>query len=687
MAGKTLLADLRHERAALGADGRDTIVLRGADGDVCVQRHLACTVSGVLKSALSGPYVESATGSYELRDHAAATITFALDFLLGDESCCIDGQNGLALLALADQLGLSPLKEACEAALLGMLVTSNAAEIADAAARFGCNDLLQAARAICDAENSALGALMVRKRALLSDRARSVKAREDAERDTKGFDAKLRDVMDQQAHELEQIFRAAAAASPVTGARKSKDPNAYPRSERSATEVVRVSPNVNQPIGWTWDREPRAPREASSPQAATKKRKRGQRGTPPHVPTFNSIMEAYDAVKPGGVIKLCGGRHIISGLTSDGAATWDGLNLRKSVQIVADDGLARERVFIGTMAAIPSCLSSMLHIFADVRFARITLLCTADLSCLTNFFGVHTDGRLWLEDCELKLAGGPSMMAGGLQAADSNDLVHCRIGIGIDVKEGASAVIRRCVLADAEGPAVQINPNAKSVFIERSVVSGCGHIRVGTTYSGRRFRPGERGAIEILFSDEVWTNYGVNVGVKVELRSCHVEGNVGPGMSYRFRNRVGHARVGYNGLGRALVGSFCHACDRAFSVVRCIVKGNAAREDKKLPHGEDLQPTELRDSVAVFNAAVRGDMDYEVLHSHTDNDSDEYDDLYDEPDEFDDDDADDDDDDDESSDDEDGDLDDEDDDDDDESDDDDGDLDDEDDESDESYDW
>ena len=127
------------------------------------------------------------------------------------------------------------------------------------------------------------------------------------------------------------------------------------------------------------------------------------------------------------------------------------------------------------------------------------------------------------------------------------------------------------------------------------------------------------------------------------MRSCHVEGNVGPGVSYRFYRQVDRAAVGWNycEFGRARVGSFCRACDRAFSVVRCVIKGNDAREDEKVQHRNELLPAELRDSVVVFNAAVRGDKDCEVMLTDVDSydESDEFDDpYYDEFDEFDDDD-------------------------------------------------
>ena len=59
-------------------------------------------------------------------------------------------------------------------------------------------------------------------------------------------------------------------------------------------------------------------------------------------------MEAYSSVGPGSVIKLAAGRHMISDLDHSGQERWPELKYRKSVQIVADDGLSPEQVLIGT---------------------------------------------------------------------------------------------------------------------------------------------------------------------------------------------------------------------------------------------------------------------------------------------------------------------------------------------------
>ena len=52
-------------------------------------------------------------------------------------------------------------------------------------------------------------------------------------------------------------------------------------------------------------------------------------------------MEAYEAAAPGSIIKLRAGRHAITADNAEGKTLWDELVYKKSVQIVADDGLGR----------------------------------------------------------------------------------------------------------------------------------------------------------------------------------------------------------------------------------------------------------------------------------------------------------------------------------------------------------
>lgn len=156
-AGRRLLQALRDERSP--ASGTVELQTRD-DGAVRICRCLACTLSPVLRAALAGSFKESATGTYEVREHSAEHVQFAFDFLCGDESRHIDGDNAMALLALADALELSALKGAAEAALLALLATSNAAELLAAAERYRCAELREAAEACLSAKTSALADCM-----------------------------------------------------------------------------------------------------------------------------------------------------------------------------------------------------------------------------------------------------------------------------------------------------------------------------------------------------------------------------------------------------------------------------------------------------------------------------------------------------------------------------------------------
>lgn len=132
--GKALLEALR---AADNAPAAECLTLGAAGGDVLVKRLLASTLSPVLRAATSGVFLES-SGRYELSSHSAATVRFAIDFLCGDESRRTDSDNALELLALADELSLDALKESCETALLGLVVTTNAAQLQAAAEQYSC---------------------------------------------------------------------------------------------------------------------------------------------------------------------------------------------------------------------------------------------------------------------------------------------------------------------------------------------------------------------------------------------------------------------------------------------------------------------------------------------------------------------------------------------------------------------
>ena len=86
-----MLATLRKDRQLLVPADPEAVQLIGSDGAVCVQRLLACTMSPVLRAALTGPYVEAA-GTYRLLEHSAATILYAVEFMLGGDDRINDGQ-------------------------------------------------------------------------------------------------------------------------------------------------------------------------------------------------------------------------------------------------------------------------------------------------------------------------------------------------------------------------------------------------------------------------------------------------------------------------------------------------------------------------------------------------------------------------------------------------------------------
>lgn len=69
---------------------------------------------------------------------------------------------------------LSLLWQACEEALVSLVVTSNAAQMVAAAELYGCAQLLQTAQEISSAESSALGNCLSTKRRLQAERERLV---------------------------------------------------------------------------------------------------------------------------------------------------------------------------------------------------------------------------------------------------------------------------------------------------------------------------------------------------------------------------------------------------------------------------------------------------------------------------------------------------------------------------------
>ena len=599
---KGMLATLRKDRQVLAPTDPEAVQLLGSDGAVCVQRLLACTMSPVLRAALTGPYSEAA-GTYNLLEHTAATILFAVEFMLGGDDR-INGDNSMPLLALSEQLNLAPLKAACEAALLRVLVTSNAAELADAAVRFGCVQLQAAADKIQSADTSVLGDLIVLKSRLVAKRTAAAEKQATAAKEVDLVDAELADVVDKEGHELEQIFRAkSAAAAGVSGGQDD-----YPYA---ASTVVRVLPNASNPFGWLWDRKADQPSASDSPHtglAQPKKKARVAGGrAKPTAPssrpvTYTSIMEAYSSVGPGSVIKLAAGRHMISDVDHSGKVRWPELKYRKSVQIVADDGLSPEQVLIGTKSHQLGDgfldLGCVLPILGDIRLAGVTCLCTNSLDFGMAFFTVEAGGKLWLENCALKLRGdasldpkfrgarGPLAMARELQ-----------VSMGVRVEAGGSAVIRDCIIKDADGPGVEIDTQAGRVLIERTVVTGCGRGPPHKNWPSKYphlgyYNEGERGAIELLIPPtQPLPHHAPHC--QILLRGCTVEGNYGPGVSWRPLPVATWKDGRLSKVGRDAIQS-------VFTLDTCVVKGNG--------HGITVRLAEWsREEAVVCNVAKRGE--------------------------------------------------------------------------------
>lgn len=597
-----MLATLRKDRQVLAPTDPEAVQLLGSDGAVCVQRLLACTMSPVLRAALTGPYSEAA-GTYNLLEHTAATILFAVEFMLGGDDR-INGDNSMPLLALSEQLNLAPLKAACEAALLRVLVTSNAAELADAAVRFGCVQLQAAADKIQSADTSVLGDLIVLKSRLVAKRTAAAEKQATAAKEVDLVDAELADVVDKEGHELEQIFRAkSAAAAGVSGGQDD-----YPYA---ASTVVRVLPNASNPFGWLWDRKADQPSASDSPHtglAQPKKKARVAGGrAKPTAPssrpvTYTSIMEAYSSVGPGSVIKLAAGRHMISDVDHSGKVRWPELKYRKSVQIVADDGLSPEQVLIGTKSHQLGDgfldLGCVLPILGDIRLAGVTCLCTNSLDFGMAFFTVEAGGKLWLENCALKLRGdasldpkfrgarGPLAMARELQ-----------VSMGVRVEAGGSAVIRDCIIKDADGPGVEIDTQAGRVLIERTVVTGCGRGPPHKNWPSKYphlgyYNEGERGAIELLIPPtQPLPHHAPHC--QILLRGCTVEGNYGPGVSWRPLPVATWKDGRLSKVGRDAIQS-------VFTLDTCVVKGNG--------HGITVRLAEWsREEAVVCNVAKRGE--------------------------------------------------------------------------------
>jgi hypothetical protein len=455
----------------------------------------------------------------------------------------------MALLALADELCLESLRAACSEMLIECLISANAAQLQEAAERYNAPELLAAARSITTAESNALGDLIARKRSLQSRLDRHDKLQVDQKNIKDELHAQMRAIDDQHAQEIEQLFRnnqQAAWTSLEDG---------FPHA---AGKVLCVVPNANNPYGWIWDGDfrpwPVSDDENAQPAAKRAKIGRGggkkQKAAPPPRVMYKSIMEALAAAAPGDVVKLLAGRHLLTSLDKRDKPCWDNV-YRKSVQIVADDGLASDRVLVGIaqyeggiMAKRESAIAVM---NADVRIAGVTLLCTGE-NVRTGYLGVYEGGRLWLENCSIRLSSSSPerYMRERPQYDDEDDVNMADIekpefAHGVAVGPGAACFIRGCVIDGAGGAGVQIAPSATRVVVESSTITGCASGSTRITHVGAWNLAGECGAVEI----EAWkqqdtddTHTSGEASVQVVLRKCQIMGNLGPGVSVRLVGNI-----------------------------------------------------------------------------------------------------------------------------------------------------
>ena len=548
--GKALLEALR---AADNAPAAECLTLGAAGGDVLVKRLLASTLSPVLRAATSGVFLES-SGRYELSAHSAATVRFAIDFLCGDESRRIDSDNALELLALADELSLDALKESCETALLGLVVTSNAAQLQAAAEQYSCADLLQATRAIISAESSALGECMASKRNLLAERQEVVASQQSLQSKLDEVDSRLATAADRSAHELERLFRANSAAADAALLLMNGSDTTYPHA---AGTTLYVRPNACNEYGWFWhaaddDGTPLSKKRKKA-KAAAGQQKKGGASEAASDASYGSIMEAYEAAAPGSVIKLLAGRHLLTEFNKHGDRVWKPV-YRKSVQIVAADGLSREKVLVGTDpewsqdpgASLESEFDELSGVIlvcgADMRFERITFLVTRSFSYGSALFAVGQDSGLWLEDCALMCAHDKALDPEfDPEPQYPHSSVKLQVSHGVRVyNSGARVVLRGCLVKDADGAGVLVVPTAARVIVQHSVLTGCGRGEPPSpgaspsTCSGWHMS-GEVGAIEIqdgMQGDDATTDLTPPTA-QVLVSDSQLEGNLGPALSFR----------------------------------------------------------------------------------------------------------------------------------------------------------
>eukprot|EP00929_Paragymnodinium_shiwhaense_P061021 TRINITY_DN30457_c0_g1_i2.p1 TRINITY_DN30457_c0_g1~~TRINITY_DN30457_c0_g1_i2.p1 ORF type:complete len:222 (+),score=20.66 TRINITY_DN30457_c0_g1_i2:189-854(+) len=147
-----------------------------------------------------------------------------------------------------------------------------------------------------------------------------------------------------------------------------------------------------------------------------------------------------------------------------------------------------------------------LHIVAaDVRLRNLCFDRMPDMG--EGVISVAEGGRLWLEHCSMNFIDG-----------------------ALSIKPTASAFIRDTRLCGGSRSAIEIDPQAHTVLVERCHISGSG---AGNDY----YSPAEFGAIEITgYNQSVHTMKSRETNhatARVALRSNTIDNNYGHAFSYR----------------------------------------------------------------------------------------------------------------------------------------------------------
>ena len=505
-------------RTARAAGIHTDVTVRCGDGDVCLQHPVACAISPFLAAALNGDFLEGHTRTIQMPDVDAATLELALDFMCGGD-VHINGENATRLLFLADRLLLEPLRAACEKVLSSLLTTLNAPTIAEAAEACGCPDLAAVANSLLTEESSTLHQLLQRRHILQHERRLAEAAIVESSTLVASLQKRTTEVQAQYDFELDRIFRATAAATAI--AESGGGAAAYPHE---AQAILVVNPNAGHDLMWELPSRLKSLKRSSATASASPRE-------------YGSLMEAYDAARPGDVLQLLSGNHVLDECDADGRRSWS-IDFLKAVQLV---GISPDETVLSIRGENMSYEGYSL-IKSEFRLANLTLDCSHMAGGYSdNIFSVGKGAGLWLDNVVAKLAG-PLL----------------------DMGSGASAVIRGCLLVNAEVAAVFVHPSALTLFVEHTTFSGCSTGTRATKPTRRLYGNGPRGrdqkphylegecaAIQmhedLVFVKHRYNNHtvvskpapeGPIVSAMVTIRNSVFEANFGPAVGFRTDTAV-----------------------------------------------------------------------------------------------------------------------------------------------------